>query len=92
MFQRSLTVLAVAVALNFLSAANGPAMADPDECQDAITHYNTAKSDLADALPVYVNCLSDSKGHDDCSAEFSQLQSAQSDFEDAVSEYQSDCD
>jgi len=36
-------------------------------------------------------CVSDSKGHDDCSSEFSTLHSAQDDFESAVSEYQDKC-
>jgi hypothetical protein len=33
----------------------------------------------------------DSDGHDDCSSEFSRIGSAQSDFELAVSEYESEC-
>lgn len=72
-----------------ISAIN--AGADPDSCRDAIDQYKSAKSDLRDALRIYAQCLSDSDGHDDCSSEFSSLQSAQDDFETAVSEYESEC-
>jgi hypothetical protein len=65
--------------------------ADPEECREAIDKYNAAKNDVADALRAYANCVSDSRGHDDCSLEFSTLQLAQSDFENAVLAYGSDC-
>jgi hypothetical protein len=65
--------------------------ADPEECREAISQYNSAKSDVADALKLYAACVSDSDGHDDCSSEFSTLRSAQDDFESAVSEYESNC-
>lgn len=67
------------------------ALTDPEECQDAINKYNTAVGDVSDALGSYARCVSDSRGHDDCSIPFSTLQSAHSDFEDAVSAYGSDC-
>ncbi len=60
-------------------------------CRDAIVAYNSATSDVSDALRRYSRCLSNSNGHDDCSSEFSRLKSAQSDFESAVSEYESEC-
>ncbi len=65
--------------------------ADPTECQEAITEYKSARSDISTALQVYINCLSSNDGHDDCSSEFQSLKSAQDDFEDAVSKYESDC-
>jgi hypothetical protein len=65
--------------------------ADPTECQDAITEYKSARSDISTALQIYVNCLSSNDGHDDCSSEFQGLKSAQDDFEDAVSKYESEC-
>jgi hypothetical protein len=55
------------------------------------TPYNSAISDLSDALRRYSRCLSNSNGHDDCSSEFRRLKNAQSDFESAVSEYESEC-
>ncbi len=67
------------------------ALADTGECQDALDQYKTAASDVSDHLRTYANCISDSRGHDDCSSEFSGLRSAQDDFETAVSAYESDC-
>ena len=67
------------------------ATADPEDCQNAISQYNSARSDVSDAIRSYASCISDSDGHDDCSGEFSSLHSAQDDFENAVSEYGSEC-
>lgn len=75
----------------FLVLCGGAARSDTDECRDALDHYNAAKSDVSSALRHYRQCVSDSKGHDDCSSEFSTLHSAQDDFESAVSEYQDKC-
>ena len=61
------------------------------DCQDATSTYNATISDLSDALRRYSRCLSSSNGHDDCSSEFRRLKNAQSDFESAVSEYESEC-
>lgn len=65
--------------------------ADPSECQDAVTEYKSAMSDISTALQSYTSCLSSTGGHDDCSTEFEQLKSAQDDFEDAVSKYETEC-
>jgi hypothetical protein len=62
------------------------------ECGDAVEEYNSALSELESALRSYARCVSDSQGHDDCSLEFSTLQSAQDDFESAVSNYQTECE
>jgi hypothetical protein len=67
------------------------AMAGPTECQDAITEYKSAMSDISTALQAYTACLSTSNGHDDCSSEFETLRSAQDDLESAVCEYESEC-
>jgi hypothetical protein len=75
----------------FLALCGSVARSDTDECRDALDHYNSAKSDVSSALRHYRQCVSDSKGHDDCSSEFSTLHSAQDDFESAVSEYQDKC-
>jgi hypothetical protein len=61
------------------------------ECQEAVAEYKSAKGDIATALQTYVSCLSGNDGHDDCSSEFENLKSAQGDFEDAVSKYESEC-
>jgi hypothetical protein len=60
-------------------------LADTKECQDALNHYKTASSDVSRHLRTYASCTSESRGHDDCSGEFSELRSAQDDFERAVS-------
>jgi hypothetical protein len=67
------------------------AAAGPADCQDAISQYNSAISDISTALRRYTNCVSGSNGHDDCSSEFRRLKSAHSDFEDAVSKYGLEC-
>ena len=78
-----LIVLSFAVCICFDAASAS--------CNDATDTYNSAVSDLSDALRRYSRCLSNSNGHDDCSSEFRKLKNAQSDFESAVSEYESEC-
>ena len=75
----------------FLALCGGVARSETDECRDVLDHYNSARSDVSSALRQYGRCISDSKGHDDCSSEFSTLHSAHDDFESAVSEYQDKC-
>jgi hypothetical protein len=75
----------------FLVLCGNAARSDTDECQDALDHYNSVRSDVSSALRQYGRCVSDSKGRDDCATEFSKLHSAQDDFESAVSEYQDNC-
>lgn len=67
------------------------AEADPQECRDAIDKYNTAIEEISSSLRRYTNCVRDSHAHDECSSEFRRLKSAQGDFEDAVSNYGTDC-
>jgi hypothetical protein len=85
-------IWATAVACGiFLALGGNVARSDIDECREALEHYKSAKGDVSSALRQYGRCVSDSKGHDDCSSEFSTLHSAQDDLEAAVSEYQSNC-
>lgn len=81
---------ALAIVVLSLGAAQR-SRADPEECQDAISEYKSATDDISTALVAYTNCVSSSRGHDDCSSEFETLKSAQDDFEDAVSKYESEC-
>jgi hypothetical protein len=67
------------------------AHADPQECRDATDQYKKTIDDVSQALKRYTSCVADSKGHDDCSAQFRRLRSAQDDFKSAVSIYQRDC-
>jgi hypothetical protein len=53
--------------------------------------YNSARSDVGEALKAYAMCLGNDDGHDDCDSEFNALKAAQDDFETAVSSYGSDC-
>jgi len=87
---RALRVTALAIVVLSLGAAQR-SRADPEECQDAISEYKSATDDISTALVAYTNCVSSSRGHDDCSSEFETLKSAQDDFEDAVSKYESEC-
>lgn len=66
----------------------GPVRAD---CDDAVSQYNSAVSDIASKMKRYTSCVSGSQGQDDCSSEFRRLRSAQSDFETAVASHQSEC-
>jgi hypothetical protein len=85
------TQVAAALCVGFI-VFGSTAVADPEACQDAIDQFKSARSDVGSDLTNYASCMSGSDGHDDCSSEFSTLQSAQSDFESAVSSYESDCE
>jgi hypothetical protein len=65
--------------------------AGPESCRDVLDQYKSAKSEVVSALDNYTSCIHGSDGHEDCSSEFSTLQSAQDEFESAVSEYESEC-
>jgi len=65
--------------------------ADPEACGDAANHFTSAKSDIESAASDYESCVSGSNGHEDCSSEFSTLDSDHNDFESAVSEYEEEC-
>jgi hypothetical protein len=81
------SALGVVLVLCFISRSR----ANPTECQEAVSEYKSAREDIATALQAYANCFSGNDGHDDCSSEFGTLKSAQDDFEDAVSKYESEC-
>jgi hypothetical protein len=85
---RILGIVALGAAIVLIVVPTHAAMAD---CNDATDTYNSAISDVSAALRRYNLCLASSKGHDDCSSEFRRLKNAQSDFESAVSEYESEC-
>lgn len=82
---------AVCAAVVLAAALSQTAIADPDECREAIDQFNTSRSGVFLSLKTYANCVASNDGHDDCSLEFSTLQSDQDDFESAVSSYESDC-
>ena len=82
---------AIVLGLMSMLCAAEISVAGHSECEDAISQYNSAISDISTTLRRYTNCVSSSNGRDDCSSEFRRLKSAQSDFEDAVSKYGSEC-
>ena len=85
-------IRATAVACGIvLTLCGSAARSETDECRNAQEHFKSAKRDVSSALHRYGQCVTDSKGHDDCVTEFSTLHSAQDDFESAVSEKQSNC-
>jgi hypothetical protein len=73
--RQSFAAVACGIALLAISATT--TNADPESCRDATEQYSSAKSDVASALSAYTTCIDGSDGHDDCSNEFSTLQSAQ---------------
>jgi hypothetical protein len=68
-----------------------PAQAGVQDCQEAISGFRAARSEVGAAIRAYANCIASSDGHDDCSSEFSTLRSAHDEFEEAVSSYESEC-
>ena len=74
-----------------LAFSTATAYAGTEECNTAIESYNSAASGIATALRRYSSCVSGSQGHDACSSEFRRVRSAQSDFESAVADYESNC-
>lgn len=75
-----------------VAASSMSALADPEECQNAIDAYNTAISESSFRLKRYSQCLANSQGNDNCWTEFRRLKSAHDDFDSAVTMYQSECD
>jgi hypothetical protein len=87
---RELIAVALLVLASTLFSAL-PSFADLAECQGAISEYKSARSDISTALQAYADCVANNDAHDDCLSEFEQLNSAQDDFEGAVSKYETEC-
>ena len=84
------TCLLVCLGAIFASSLH-PAQAGKDECNEAVDRYDSAISEIESTLRRYSNSVSGSQGNDDCYSEFRRLESAQDDFESAVSIHQSEC-
>jgi len=78
----------VILALGLLTSTVAEASED---CESTEYKFRQALSDVEHRLRTYSRCIQDNDGRDDCYSEFRRLQSAQSDLESAVSEYQSEC-
>jgi hypothetical protein len=79
------------------AAARPPApqfrMAENDSpgCKQSSIAYHAALDEVVANLHSYNQCVNDSNGQNDCSAEFRGLQTAHDDFAGAVTDYRSDC-
>jgi len=80
-----------AAALGIALLSGVSATAEPEACPGASRIFKSAKNSVGDYLRRYASCVSRSNGHDKCSSEFSQLRSAQDDFESAVLGYDREC-
>jgi hypothetical protein len=65
--------------------------AAPLDCRSAAAGYSAALASVTEALRTYEACIGASRGRNQCSAEFDELDGAHHDFEDAVAEYQRAC-
>jgi hypothetical protein len=91
-WEKFMTKLIGAAALGIvLFGSIAATAADPDACPGASRTFKSAKNSVGDYLRRYASCVSRSNGHDKCSSEFSQLRSAQDDFESAVLSYDREC-
>ena len=95
-----LNLIAFVIAFPFLLMKSSVGAEAPDkndlqlagwDCESAIDDYNAAIDEVNRRLKKYVRCLNNSDGYDDCSTKFRRLRRAHSDFESAVSDYQSYC-
>jgi hypothetical protein len=84
---RSLVLIALGLSIPLMAIQGARA----DECGDAVHKYQSAENALNAALNVYGDCIADSRGRDECSNEFSHLDSANENFSFAVSNYKGDC-
>ena len=82
-------VLAASLALVALAGCQSPP--DPAYCGVSRTGYEHALTDVNQRLSQYQGCLSKAIGSDDCSAQFSDLSSAQSNLEKGASDIQRYC-
>jgi len=89
--KKSLSIFIIAIGAASCPISFGPALADNYECQSAVSSFNSAVDDISSTSHRYLNCVSNSRGHDDCSFEFRRLKSAQDDFESTVSSYGISC-
>jgi hypothetical protein len=83
--------LGINIGAALIFCVSSASLAGPSECQEVISEFKSARSNISTALQTYTSCVSGSDGHDDCSTEFEQLKSVQDDFEDAVSKYETEC-
>ena len=79
------------VLVSLLALSGSTASAQADKCNAAIETYNKAVRSVGSAMDDYERCVDSSRGKDDCSWRFRDLQSKHSDFQDAVRRIGFDC-
>jgi hypothetical protein len=65
--------------------------APPSDCGTAAAGYAAALASVTEALRTYEACLAASRGSNQCTTEFDELDAAQLDYEDAVAGYHRAC-
>lgn len=75
-----------------LTFSGGSASAYAYDCEDAVSNYNSAVSEVDYTSKRYRSCVGSSQGSDDCWLEFRRLKRAHDDFETAVNDYRSECE
>jgi hypothetical protein len=63
----------------------------PSDCWIGAAGYTAAVASVTDALRTYEACIGASRGRNQCSAEFDELDGAHRKFEDAAAEHQRAC-
>jgi hypothetical protein len=63
----------------------------PAVCESAARDYRVALAGVTGALRTYEQCVIASRGRSQCTDIFDELDGAQRDFEDAVTEFQRAC-
>ena len=71
-------------------ALTSPPITDRD-CRAASERHERAVSEVINALRAYEKCIVSGQKQDDCSGQIDELDSAQDEFADAVSQYPSGC-
>lgn len=79
------------LSLGLTILAPSPLHADQQDCARSTTRYDAALNNVQSMLGRYSACTASSAGREDCSREFDRLKSAGDDYQDAVSDYRSDC-
>jgi len=78
--------------LPFLVALSAsPSRSPPDDCPEARHDYREAIEALSRDLRAYTACIGQSRGEDDCAVAFTDVESAQKEFEDAVADVRDEC-
>jgi len=76
---------------SLMAVAPSQLFADEADRNRSVTRYNAALNNVGIAVQRYSSCTGASAGRNECKREFNLLKSAADDYQDAVSDYRSDC-